>query len=45
MANEICGVVLGEMTIGMSKMPMVCGKPKGHLEKEGHMPQARANRV
>jgi hypothetical protein len=37
---NICGAVLGKMVIGGTEMPMVCGKPKGHPEKEGHTPAA-----
>lgn len=36
--NEICGAVLGTMVIGMVPSPMVCGKPKGHPDGEGHTP-------
>jgi len=39
-SKEMCGVVLGEMVIGGAKVPMVCGKDKGHPESEGHSPAA-----
>jgi len=38
--DDICGTVLGEMTVGTIQMPMVCGKVKGHPVSEGHMPAA-----
>jgi hypothetical protein len=38
--TNICGAVLGKMVVGGVETPMVCGKPKGHPEKDGHTPAA-----